>query len=387
MRITLELPVLLKAAVSRLELFMERLRWYIFLAVVLFLGNEIVRAIPEWQWVTSIDRVKFVTAGILTGSLLHLLRQRRSLLWQTNRLARTLREPPEIDITSLRRDFLAFKTFGAVLILWFLLSILIYPFSGSNQITSYFQGNFSKSDYSFYLALLQTHATLLGFFIVFLTFVFQLVSYKLAYETSLLPFLVVRARFGPVITINFGFLLLDGLSLIGDQKGHPTLPFRYLSIVGLAFAVLSALFLFRQTVDLLNPDTVETGLSDLIRKEFMEQIEEEQQQIVADHILNEQCTRRGLEYSPLDLAETMPAIRSRRIGVIADIDLTALGRFAANLKAQDPLLNNPPRRAIVLRTLNDLLTTGNHTLARVSPDDDTARTSRLLNRCFKIRES
>jgi hypothetical protein len=382
MRIRCQLPGFVEPALN----YIERVRWVLLGALASFTAIEVI--VAAWLWRSDTPIVWTAQVTSLTGltGLFCAFRRRRFLSWQAKRMVRTWREPLSIDTSAMIHEIVTFRAFVGMLLCWVLLSVLIYPYSRFVGMSSYFHGHFSDSDNSLFLALLQTHATLLGFFVVFLGFVFQLVSFRLAYETSLLPFLVRQARFGPIITVNLCFVLLNSVALIGKRAEHPTMPFRYLSVVGLLFAVLSALFLFRRTLELLGPEAVEDGLSALIRKELRIHIEEEQQQVVADHILEQECSHSGLRFSPIYFLDPMPVIRSHKLGKVVDIDLIALAKFARHLQGQIPLMNNPVCRAIVLRTLGDSLTGSSDALARVPPGEDTEENIQLLNQCFKIKE-
>jgi hypothetical protein len=219
MRVRCQLPGFMEPALN----LVERARWVFFGALTLFTAIEVIVAAWLWRWTTPIVWAALVASVAGLIGLFCAFRRRRFLSWQARRMVRIWREPFEIDTSFVIHEMLTFRAFVGMLLCWALLSVSIYPFSRFVGVFSYFHEHFSDSDNSLFLALLQTHATLLGFFVVFLGFVFQLVSFRLAYETSLLPFLVRQARFGLIIAINLCFVLLDSIALIGKQS-EPSVP-------------------------------------------------------------------------------------------------------------------------------------------------------------------
>lgn len=359
----------------------------IWTMLAILLAVQLLEAFLFRYWLNLASWGALAAESFLLAVLAYQLRKRRSLRWRVRNIAVTLRQPTVIDVRKLTRDIVGFKTFSSSLFYWILLGIGIFPISTSRVPFSYFQEHFSAAPFAFFKDVWQVHATILGFFLVLLTFVFQLVSYRLAYETSLLPFLAEQSRFGPIVALNFSFLFLDALAMLGDEHRRPTIIFRYVCLLGLAFAILSSLFLLFRTLTLLKPDTVEEGLSTLIRKEFIERLEQEQEEALAENLLADECLQLELEYSPLDFSVEMAAVRSARSGMVTDLDLAKLKTFASQLKGRVPAARDSAPKAIVLKSIGNGISAVTDVLARVSPKDDTEAISRLLNTTFKVLES
>jgi hypothetical protein len=383
MKITLAVPRHIKLYCAKLDSF----RWWIwnFLACIWIL--EVFATFAIWR-----ERVFYHSLGLLiaTGLLIFLfgsLRRHRLLSWKVNQLAEDFREPRVVDLKTLASDLLRFERFSSVIIVFLLVSACVYPYAFTLESLSYFNRQFATSKYGFYLAVWQVHATLLGFFVVFLTFVFQMVSVRTAYETSLLPFFARRERFGPIIGTNFVFLFIDSIGLMGDDKFFPTTLFRYLSLIGFIFALLSALFLFYRVLELLKPDSLEQGLSELIQSELVSRLEEEQNSGLTAHVLIEECRLLDLEFSPFDSQLGIPALRPNRGGTVTDVDLDELKRFAHALTGRVDRGTERTPKAIILKTVGDDVNSGAGALARVSRGDATDTNTARLNRCFRIVES
>lgn len=315
-----------------------------------------------------------------------LSRTRCSLRHQAGELLRQTEEGTVLDLRRAAKNAARLDSFAGVFVYWALLAIILFPYSHSRWTRAFLGPVFSNSGYEGLLTLWQVHATLLGFFLVMLAFVFQLVGYKLAYETSLLSFLVQRARFGPIIVVNFAFILLDMVALIYYRVDLSGSTLAYGLTLGLAFDVISSMFLLVKTVQLLRYETIESGLTDLIIDDITRVMRTEQMDIIAEAILENFCRNNMIEYARLDVHTSQQSIVSNGTGVVHDINLSRLRKFARGLKGN---IGGGPavRRAIVLRSLGDRIVLGQDLLARITVGDATDQNARDLNRCFTIRET
>lgn len=385
MRISLNFLPKVEALVDRLEPF----RIAIWSVISVLFGGQIYfqmllkRFVPPSLWAWS------AAQAIAMTWLAFQFRKRGSLRWRAERLQQTLREPPDLSVSKWMKMILNFREFGCLILWWAVVDLLIYPFcdhSSSLGSIGYLGTVFAIADKEFFGNLWEVHATILGVFLVLLTFVFQFISLRSAYETNLLTFLAKRARLEPIITINFIFVALEMfvVALGNESIRHPVL--RYLAVVGFAFAVLSGCHLLFRVLDLLNPEMIEVGLSELVRKDLVTEFEEEQLLALAGNLLAEECSSHEMEYSEIDIFENVPPIRSRSIGRITDVDLSQLARFSKHLTSPLPSSTPPRKMAFILRMIGDELTDVHNILGRVSGADLNSRTQRLLRKSFKVQE-
>jgi hypothetical protein len=382
MRIKLEVPQFIKLFCTKAE----PIEWGIWRTLLCLWFLEAVAGTFIWRWRTVGDWSGLLIAMIFISILFFYLRRHRFMSWKVNQLANEFREPRVVDLKRLAVDTLLFRRFSSVVVLLLLAILVIYPYPGRSHALSYFRTHLSAAKYDLYLAIWEVHATLVGFFVVFLTFVFQLVSVRLAYETSVLRFLTRRERFGLITCINFAFLLIDSIGLLGDDRKSPSVLFRYLSVVGFVFAIFSALFIFYRVLELLRPDTVESGLSTLIQAELMVRLDEEQNRALAEYLLIEECRVLNLEYSPFDAQIRLPALRASKQGTIKDLDIDELKRFAASLGGEIQRAHEVAPKALLLKTVGDEINSASDAMARVSEIDATEENAVRLNRCFRIVE-
>jgi hypothetical protein len=268
------------------------------------------------------------------------------------------------------------------------IAIALYPFyvqSGSTRILGYTRTIIERADTSFFAALWAVQATVLGVFLVILTFIFQFISLQRAYETSLLPFLAEQAHIKPVILINLFFVVFEMAPML-ISANTPLLLAKYLAILGLVFAVLSASHLLIRVLDLLRPEMIDESLMALVRRDLGKELEEEQFLNVSAAILSEECTSWAMEYSAMDLLTALPAIRSTAVGRIVDIDLSRLRHFGRNLRGTLPMESTPPVKARVIAMISDELTRQRNVLARIPAIDRNLRNERLLRRAFTIEQ-
>jgi len=131
---------------------------------------------------------------------------------------------------------------------------------------------------------------------------------------------------------------------------------------------------------------IDDSLTELVRRDLVKELEEEQFLNIAAAILAEACASWGIEYSELDLLTALPAIRATSPGKILDIDLNRLSRFCKNLSGVLPLGGASQVKARLVVMISDELTRQSNVLARVPLTDRTARNERLLRRVFRIEQ-
>jgi hypothetical protein len=214
---------------------------------------------------------------------------------------------------------------------------------------------------------------------------FQLVSVRLAYETSLLPFLARRSHLRVVISSNLLIVIVD-LFCVEKWDSEPWgIPPLGVLVVGLVYLVGSCLFLLNGSLELLDPDAIEAGLGHLIRQEIREELKQEQFSALAEQITFERCATVGLEFSPLDMNRGENAIIADETGTIVDIDLAKLTRFAAGLKATIQT-SASGSRALLLKGLGSEVKSGSSVLGRVAAVDDNRRNGARLRKALRIRK-
>lgn len=320
--------------------------------------------------------------------LLYQLRKRRSLAWRARRFLTSLDEPTGIDLSEIIRSSMHFRTLPALVGLWILIALVVCPFyvqGGSTGILGYPRVVIESADTAFFAALWAVQATVLGIFLVILTFIFQFISLQRAYETSLLPFLAEQVHIKPVILMNLFFVVFEMAPLL-IKGSRPLLLTKYIAILGLIFAVLSASYLLIRVLDLLRPEMIDENLMALVKRDLGKELEEEQFLNVSAAILSEECTSWGIEYSSMDLLTIPPAIRSTVVGKIVDIDLNRLSQFCRNLKGTLPMGSTPPVKARLVVMISDELTRQRNVLVRIPSMDLNLRNERQLRRAFMIEQ-
>jgi hypothetical protein len=166
-----------------------------------------------------------------------------------------MREPGTLPISKWLNEVSSYKTFDAVILAWASVSVLLCPYFYKVYEMKLFRlwhTALQGAKPEFFYTLWTVHATILGIFLVLLTFLFQFISLRLAYETSLLPFLARKSHLSVIIITNFvfiGFGMIQGL-LQEHSRFQPAS--RWIIISGLLFALLSAAFLLYRLLDLLS---------------------------------------------------------------------------------------------------------------------------------------
>ena len=386
MFIRLEHPQLLESMLDRLE----RLRLWVLWCVLVAAAIELGFAIFSWRWLSVASRLLLLAMISLVGVLFHELRKRNSLRWRASQFARTIRQPDVINVQSTFKDIIEFKNFISVGLAWTLIAVVVFPYNvdySRHPIIGLSRKVFQSATPESIANLWEVHATILGFFLVLLTFVFQFVSLKMAYETSLLPFLARRARLKPIITINFGFVFIEAIAVLTGPAHVAQIELRYVSALGLMFAVVSAIFLLYRVTELLEPGTLEEGLTDLVRRDLQNQLEAEQFSALAAHLLSEECLAQGIEYSDIDFFRPTASITSDTTGIIRDFRFDRLRLFTKSLRGQLTLSGELPKKALIVRGLGDEVSSARTILARVSAEDLSPKTTALLRRSIKVSET
>jgi hypothetical protein len=384
MQVSLKFISYAKSVVDRLESF----RWICFaiccvpLLVQFMIMGSLARFVSPRLWLV------FLLQCLALVLLLSQLFKRRRLSWRARRFLDSLDEPRVIDVSETIRSGLHFRTLPALVGLWILIAIVICPFyvhSGSTGLLGYPRSVIENADTAFFAALWAVQATILGVFLVILTFIFQFISLRQAYETSLLPFLAEQVHIKPVILINLFFVLFEMVPLL-IGRNRSLLLAKYISVLGLIFGVLSASYLVIRVLDLLRPEMIDDSLMALVRRDLVKELEEEEYLNVSAAILSEECTSWGMEYSSMDLLTGLPAIRSTVTGRILDIDLKRLSRFCRHLKGTLPMGASSPVKARVVVMISDELTRQRNVLARISSIDLSLPNEQLLRRAVKIKQ-
>jgi hypothetical protein len=112
-------------------------------------------------------------------------------------------------------------------------------------------------------------------FLVILTFVFQFVSPRRAYETSLLPYLAKSVHLAPLIILNFVYVAFEMYAAILTNNSVGVILARYIAVLGLLFSLLSAIYLLLGVLDLLRPEVMEANLNRLVRSDLAKELKEE----------------------------------------------------------------------------------------------------------------
>lgn len=374
---------IVNSAIERLE----PLRWLCFALCSAALLVQLTAMVALWSF---LNRELWLWLLVQAAGLLALLlqlRKRRSLAWRARRCIKGLRGSGTFSVSKFARSILQFKTLPAVFSLWVATALLICPFyirSESSGLFRFSRTLIGTADSTFFAALWQVQATILGVFLVILTFVFQFVSLRRAYETSLLPFLAERASVKEIILFNFCFVLVEMLPVMLSPQNRFLLTAKYFALLGLIFSVLSAAYLLLRILDLLRPEMIEENLTELIKRDLAKELEQEQFLEIAAGLLAETCSSCGLEYSEMDFLRNLPAIRSKLVGKIVDIDLNRLTRFGKKLGGVLPSAGAHQRKCLIVAMLSDELTKQRNVLARISSKDRTTNNERPLGRAFKV---
>jgi hypothetical protein len=365
----------------------ERTRYWIAAFTIVAVVVDLIIVAYSWRWLSPWYQFAPLVVAPLTILFCWLLRRRTYLTWRAEQLAATIRSPEPINVRIFFGDTLRFRNFVSVWLLWAIFAVVLYPYDfgpSERPMIALARGFFEAVRPNSIATLWEVHATILGIFLVLLAFVFQFVGLKMAYETSLLPFLMRRAQFLPILATNFFFILVDAYTALENSKSEASIILRYVAVMGLIFGVISALFLLHRVFDMLEPDTLQEGLSALVRRDVLAQLREEQYSEIAGYLLTEECSRLGLLYSRLDPARNIPSIRADESGVISEVYLDKLAQFAKSLSQRLPSSDGPPDRALIVRGLGDEVTEGRTTLARVCEVDLSAEHAELLRRVFMV---
>jgi hypothetical protein len=385
MRISLNFLCVVRSYVDRLE----SIRIVVWCALFLSLGAQLafqitlLRFVPGRLWFWS----GFQVIAFLCFSAQ--LRKRRSLHWRAARLLDSLREPGVLFVSRWIESLFKFQEFNSLITWSIILAFVSYPFFGDSlrhPLFGYFSRVIEQANTNSYSSLWQVHATILGVFLVLLTFVFQFINLRSAYETSLLPYLASKARLALIIEINFLFLVVEMFSTFLRRQSNLLLPAKHLAVIGFMFSVLSACYLLRRVLEFLKPEMLELGLGNLVRQNLIDEFEEEQFLGAAAHLLAQECSLNMIEFSNMDLYNHVPPIRSGLAGTIVDVDLHCLKKFAKHLEKPLGLAGAAGARALILRTIGDEITTTHNILGRVASSGLNARSEKLLRQSFKVEQ-
>lgn len=366
--------------------FLERLelwrRWIagsatLLVAVQVLVATFIYHASKGLWLVVALEIISFLVAYLCW------VWGQTSLNWRSRHAVRANRQPAVVDTRDVwpwLKEVLLFRRFASVPAICVLAAVALYL--SSRRV----DGWLNAQPRDFVLTLWAMQAALLGLVVVLLTFLFQLITVRLAYETSLLPFLAKRARLKLIVSINTLFVLVN-LVAVGHAR-DTTAPFTssYVAALSLVFLVVSSLFMLSNVLTWLDPDAVESGITDLIRADILETVEQEATSAEAERILQSVCAANGIEFSPLDVHQELPAIRSMEIGLVADINLARLGGFARSLVGSIPG-GSTARRAILVKGMGAAVTMNYDILARVTTPDENRKTADRLRRAFRLRGS
>lgn len=303
--------------------------------------------------------------------------KRRSLRWNVTRLLFDLRVPTQIDLSRVMSELFRFNTFYSVVVVCAIVLGLIFSPWVLSLIAS------TKLD--FYLALWQVHAAFVGFFLVLLTFVFQFVSVKWAYEANLLPSMERRAMLPLVLIVNLISLLYEMIVSLLESGGHSIVIVRGFEVFVITFSIISALFVLLKVQRFLSAESLEECLNEDVQHELRLAIEAEQRRALTQYLMERECESLGLEYSPYDFNNALPAILASKSGIVADVNLRRLRRFARALSGTISSSKlGQSRSCLLLNTIGDQLRDGIDVLARVSVEDDTPKKHRLLFSAYEM---
>jgi len=320
-----------------------------------------------------------LSAAILLGVYVFQVRKRRSLEWNAERLLATFRAPTTFDVIREMSELFRFRTFYSVIAVCSALILVFIAFpAASSLIVS------AKPD--LFLALWQVHAAFVRFFLVLLTFVFQFVNVKWVYEASLLPSMAKHTALSITLIVSLLSLLYEMFVCLLESANHSIVILRDCAVLAFAFSVLSAFFVFLKMRGFLRPESLEELLNEEVRHDLTSAIEEGQTRAVTEYLMEQECRNLSLEYSSYDFNSTLPAVVAPRSGIVRDVNLRRLRRFA--LKLAGSVASTGPSRpqCFIRKTIGDQLRGGIDILARVSPQDNSPETLRLLLRAYEIVE-
>jgi len=341
---------------------------------ILCWGGMILRYLTVGAWVA--DGLQILLFGVLWIEM----RKRNSLKWQAEQAVSVrvrVREIDERAVLPWAWKVLLFKRHESIM-LWCLVG------TGVIAVAHPFQTASSRYAREVLLTIWQVHAALLGIVIVLLAFLFQLVSVRQAYETSLLPFLAKRSRLRAVISLNLLFVVVNTICAERPTTKIWGIPTVQCAVLGLLVLVTSCLYLLNNSLELLDQDTIEADLTRLIRLEIREMLKDEQRLIAAESILSRTCSECGIGFSPLDILRQGVAIQADDTGSVADINLGKLRRFASGL--QGTLSSgSSSRRALLLKGLRFPVAAGS-VLGRIAQIDANDRNIALLRTAFQIEK-
>ena len=370
--------------------YLEPIRIVLWLGLFLGLATQSAFQIVLWRFVPV---SLWIWSGVQVAGFLWFsaqLRKRRSLRWKAARLLESLREPGKFFVSKWIESLFTFQEFNSLMVWWIIIAFVSYPFFSNSLRHSrfgYFGRVIEQADASSFSSLWQVHATVLGVFLVLLTFVFQFINLRSAYETSLLPFLASRARLALIIEINFVFLFIEMFSALLQCGSSLLTSVKHLAVIGFMFSVLSACYLLRKVLEFLKPEMLEIGLSELVRQNLIDEFEQEQFLGAAGHVLAEECSLNHIEFSGMDLFNHIPPIRSELVGTIYDVDLVRLKKFAEHVQTPLGLTGSPDVRALIFRAIGDELTTTHNVLGRVASSDLNSMSEKFLRESFKVEEA
>jgi hypothetical protein len=309
------------------------------------------------------------------------------LFWRARWRVEELRVPSAFDVGAFAQSTLRFETFTAVALVWAVIAVLIFPLHGGaigHNLSSTSTGLLTKAAPELFPTLWAVQATVLGVFLVILTFIFQFISLRTAYETSLLPFMAERVHIKQIILVNLWFVIVEMLPLLLHKGGRSLLLAKYCAVLGLIFSVLSATYLLLQVLSFLRPQTIDKGLIELVKRDLNDELRQEQELEVASRLLVEYCASLGIEFSQIDAFKAFPAIRSTKSGKIVDIDLSLLKRFSERLKGALPSGEGKVKKCCIVAGPSDNVTKQRNVLARIPLIDRSPQNERILRRLFKI---
>jgi hypothetical protein len=351
------------------------------LFLILYISQAVLRVTSRLELLLDIS------AGVLLGGYFLQLRKRHSLKWKSDQLLATLREPAQIDITREMSSLYRFKSISSVLIVCGITSLLFLPrVSAFPRLHGFAPASVlvTSAKPDFFSALWQVHAAFIGFFLVLLTFVFQFVSVKWAYESSLLPSLAKRAWLSFALVANLISLLYEMFVCLSESAGKSNVFLRYFAIVTLIFSIVSALFIFLKVKDFLQPDSLENCLSEEVRSDLALAVEDEQRRAVTQYLMEQECVALGLEYSTFDFRSNMQGVVIPQSGIVRDVNLARLRQLAKALFGSLPRTSEQSSTCVLCKTIGDELQGGVDVIARMASKDSSPQIQRLALKVFKI---
>lgn len=382
MKIRLQLPGAVKTLLGRLEEYRTTLGVILAVAFLVLLVLGILL-----RFVSRAELLLDLSAGVLLGGYFYQLRRRNSLKWKSEQLLSTLRTPTDLNLTREMAQLYQFKSFYSVILVCGIIALLFAPnIFGISSFRAFPLSStlYASAKADFFLALWQVHAAFVGFFLVLLTFVFQFVSVKWAYEANLLPSMAKRAWLSFTLTVNLVSLLYEMIVCLFESAGENIVFLRYCALLTLVFSIVSALFIFLKVREFLRPDSLETCLSEEIQVDLVLAIEDEQRRALSQYLMEEECRMLGLEYSTFALTSGSPSVVTPRSGVVRDVNLARLRQFARGVSAAAPGISGQSPDCTLYQTIGDELRAGVDVLAKVPSKSNSPRNQRLLIKAFRI---